>query len=227
MCSYLYYSRNCGAFESFFVFHLEEPKITLVLGLGSPYSRWECRGEFQKLGPKMRCAIDFGSPGYRYGPARGEITLEPVEEATNGLVAARWFPRRGEIFGEKAKVASVQRSVKPQGQALLAGWMSQPTILPLIPMRSTAEQPFEALVVDDVRAIDAEHVEVLCSGRQQGRNRRTDYVERRKRRITFWTKPVPPVVERIEEHNERTSLEASARLLGRDEIHAILSDFRP
>jgi hypothetical protein len=195
--------------------------------LGSPYSRWECRGEFQKLGQKMRCAIDFGSPGYRYGPARGEITLEPVEEATNGLVAARRFPRRSEIDGENAKVAIVQLRVKLQGQALLAGAMSQPTMLPLIPVRSTAEQPFEALQVDDVRAIDAEHVEVLCTGRQQGRNRRTDYVETRKRRIIFWTKPVPPVVERIEEHDERTSLEGPARLLGRDEIHAILSDFKP
>ena len=194
--------------------------------LGSLYSRWVCRGEFQKLGPKMRCVIDFGSSGFRYGPGRGEITLEPVEEATNGLVAAQRFLRRSEIFGEEARVATVEPWRKPRGQALLAGPMSGTTILPLIPMRSTAEQPFESLRVEDVRAIDGEHVEVLCTGRQQGRNRRINYVEMRNRRITFWTKPVPPVVERIEEYIERTSLETPTRLLGRDEIHAILSDFK-
>jgi len=194
--------------------------------LGSLYFRWVCRGEFQKLGPKMRCVIDFGSPGFQYGLGRGEITLEPVEEATNGLVVAQRFLRRSEIFGEEARVATVKPWRKPQGQALLAGRMSGTTILPLIPMRSTAEQPFESLRVEDVRAIDGEHFEVLCTGRQQGRNRRIDYVEMRNRRIIFWTKPVPPVVERIEEHIERTSLEAPTRLLGRDEIHAILSDFK-
>ena len=194
--------------------------------LGSSYSRCVCRGEFQKLGPKMRCAIDFQSPGFRSGPRRGEITLEPVEEATNGLVLAQRFLRRSEIFGEEARVAKVELWRKPQGQALLAGPMSGAAILPLIPMRSTAEQPFESLQVEDVRAIDGEHVEVLCTGRQQGRNRRIDYMETRNRRVIFWTKPVPPVVERIEEHIERTSLEGRTRVVGRDEIHAILSDFK-
>jgi hypothetical protein len=117
--------------------------------LGSPYSRWVCRGEFQKLGPKMRCVIDFGSPGFQYGPRRGEITLEPVEEATDGLVMAQRFLRRSEIFGEEARVAKVELWRKPQGQALLAGPMSGATILPLIPMRSIAEQPFESLEIGD------------------------------------------------------------------------------
>ena len=175
----------------------------------------------------MRCTIDFGSPGFQYGPRRGEITLEPVEEVTNGLVSAQRFLRRSEIFGEEARVAKVELWRKPQGQALLAGPMSGTTILPLIPMRSTAEQPFESLQVKDVRAIDGEHALVLCTGGQQGRNKRIDYVEKRNRRIMFWTKPVPPVVQRIEEHVERTSLEGPTRLLGRDEIHAILSDFKP
>ncbi len=195
--------------------------------LGSAYSRWECRGEFQKLGPNMRCVNDYGSPGFQYGPKWGEVTLEPVEEATNGLVMVRRFPRRGEIFGDKARVAKVERLRKPQGQTILAGPMSGVTILPLIPMHSTAEQPFESLQVEGVRAIDGEHVEVLCTGRQQGRNGRIDYAESRKRRILFWTKPAPPVVQRIEEHVERTSLQGPTKVLGRDEIHAILSDFKP
>jgi hypothetical protein len=109
---------------------------------------------------------------------------------------------------------------------LLAGPMSGWTILPLIPIRSTAEQPFESLQIEDMRAIDEEHVEVLCTGRQQGRNKRVDYVEMRNRRILFWTKPVPPVVERIDEQIERISLETPGKFLGRDEIHAVLSDFK-
>jgi hypothetical protein len=194
--------------------------------LGSLYSRWECRGEFQKLGPKMRCVTDYGSPGFKYGPKRGDVTLEPVEEATNGLVLIRRFLRRSEIFGEGAKVAKAEPWRKPQGQTLLAGQMTGTAILPLIPIHSTAEQPFESLQIEGVRAIDGEHVEVLCTGRQEGRNKRIDYLETRNRRIIFWTKPVPSVVERIEEHVERVSLEEPTRLLGRDEIHAILSDFK-
>jgi hypothetical protein len=194
--------------------------------LGSLYSRWECRGEFQKLGPKMRCVIDYGSPGFQFGPKRVDVTLEPVEEATNGLVMAQRYLKRGELFGEKARVARVEPWRKTQGQTLLAGPMSGAAILPLIPMHSPAEQPFESLQVEDVRAIDGEHIEVLCNGRQQGRNERIDYVETRNRRIIFWTKPVPAVVQSIEEHVERTSLEGPTRVLGRDEIHAILSDFK-
>jgi hypothetical protein len=194
--------------------------------LGSAYSRWECRGEFQKLGPNMRCVNDYGSPGFQYGPKKGEVTLEPVEEATNGLVMVRRFLRRGEIFGEGARVAKIEPLRKPEGQTILAGPMSGVTILPLIPMHSTAEQPFESLRIEDIRVIDGEHVEVHCTGQHHGQNNKVDYVETRNRSILFWTKPVPPVVQRIEEHAERVSPEGPTRYLGRDEIHAVLSDFK-
>jgi hypothetical protein len=194
--------------------------------LGSDYSRWEARGEFHKLGPKMRCLIDYGSPGIQYGPRKVDITLEPIEEATNGFIGTSRFLRRSEVFGEKAKVALVESSKKHPGEARWAGLMTTAAILPLTPMHSYGEQPFEWLQITDVRALDKEHVEVLCYGRKQGRSKRIDFWETRNRRVVFWVKPVPPVVERIEERAERTSVEVPAQILGSDECYAILSDFK-
>ena len=92
---------------------------------------------------------------------------------------------------------------------------------------STDRRAFESLQVEDARAIDGGTFGALHRTAAGAEASRIDYMERRYRRIIFWANPVPPVVQKIEEHVDRTSLERPARLLGNDEIYAILSDFQP
>jgi hypothetical protein len=119
--------------------------------LGSDYSRWEARGQLMKLGSKARCLIDYGTSGFQYGPDNHDITLEPVEETTDGSIVIRRFLKRHEIFGQYAKVASVALVDKDRGEV----WglsMTSSAILPLSPMHSDQEQPFESLGRNSARA---------------------------------------------------------------------------
>ncbi|APW59729.1 hypothetical protein [Paludisphaera borealis] len=194
--------------------------------LGSAYSRWEARGEFQKIAARMRCLVEFGPPGYQYGPTKFDITLEPVEEATNGSIEVRRLLRRSEILGEEAKSVLVMRRGESEGRMLLAGLMTTASVLPLAPIREDAGQPFGSLPITRIQKLDPDHVEVLCEIQQQGRIKETDFSETQNRRVVFWMTPDPPVIEKIEERVERRSLKDPKLVLGSEDRRAILSDFK-
>lgn len=182
---------------------------------GSSSACYEASGSFHKMGANVRFAIDFGSPVEAVGsiPQEGRKAPKvyrnvPLDESTDGRVIVGSSPRRGKLAGR----AVVEE--KPDASTLRAGTGERTGhfINPLNPLYGADWDPFGGLPAVTLNAVDEEHLEVVCFGRDE-------YGNERHRRVLFWTKPSRPLVTKV-----------SSELVypdgGRFGAYAALSDFK-
>ena len=181
-------------------------------------------GTFNKCGKSVLHTFDAGKAGILY--KKGDFTLEPIVELTNGSLGCVYFPRRWELRGEDARVASIRRWEAGPGKPWAGGRMTSRSLNPLNPMWADEAQPFADLEITGILRLDDESFEVTCRGRKAIEMQPSRLTSTRRRRIVFQESKGPPVVRRIEETVERFSPDAPTEILGRDEFYAILDDFR-
>jgi hypothetical protein len=169
-----------------------------------PGRAFRATGVLNKWGPSLLLTFDPGVAGICY--KKGDFTLEPVIEASNGVLALRYFPRRFELYGEEVKNVHIRRRAGDVEAPWAPGAMTAGLPTPLHPLLGgPGPLPFAGLSVARISRLDAAHLEALCEGtREIGLDAEGKaLVASVHRRVVFLTEKGTPVVCRIEETIDR------------------------
>lgn len=168
---------------------------------GGPAQQFEATGVFHKLGSNLRLSINFvGGPVFLSGETKVSeiapamtLTNTSFDEVSDGRVEVSYYPPTT-FRPPKGTMGTVARVSKKQTKpsSFAAGTHTEMRINPLKPWPSPEKDPFGQLPVVGVETVDEEHVEVICQEKYQSG-------DEGHRRVLFWTKPSPPVVEKITE----------------------------
>lgn len=150
----------------------------------------------------------------RKGGARLKTAHMSFDEVSDGRVEVSYYPPtrlappEGGAFGSVAQVGKK----RTKASNFAAGPNTETYIHPLKPWPNPERDPFGQFPVLAVNTVDEEHVEVIS-------HKTYESGAERHCRVLCWTKPSPPVVEKIT--REFVSPDGT-----RDKAFALLSDFK-
>ena len=182
---------------------------------GAAGTSYEAKGFFHKKGPKIRYAIDFGSPVQVRPSAPLEMRSAtsvykniPFDETTDGRVVVAYNARRGKLVGRAVVEEKPDLTTLRVGTGKATGRF----INPMNPLYGAEWDPFGDLPAVAVNTVDEGHLEVVCFRKDENGNEHH-------KRVLFWTKPSRPVVKRMELELVRSD----GRRFG---AYAALSDYK-